>query len=343
MKAPGLREQVIRFCTRIGANRLLVQGAGGNISWKAGDQLWIKASGTRLADAENEDLFVSVDLAGVREAVRAGVFSENPRNTGDGRLKPSIETLLHVVMPHTVVLHLHAVDVLAHLVRLRAKEEVAALVGQRLRFIYIDYRKPGPDLAKSVVEQLRQVPDADLVFLENHGIVLGAQDVEQLERLLHDVLCVFRLSPRELEAMPTHHDEAGALASFGYSRCMDEELNQLVFDSNLIKRLHDSWALYPDHVVFLGRWPVIAEAVSFRDGCGQLLSEGLPPFVFVLGDGVYRSRAATPSHLAQLYCYFDVVIRQSASDRLKVLTEEEIGQLLNWEAEKYRQRLSANQ
>jgi len=36
--------QVLQFCSRIGSDSTLVQGAGGNISWKDGNILWIKAS-----------------------------------------------------------------------------------------------------------------------------------------------------------------------------------------------------------------------------------------------------------------------------------------------------------
>jgi rhamnose utilization protein RhaD (predicted bifunctional aldolase and dehydrogenase) len=37
--------EVKTYCSQIGADPLLVQGAGGNASWKEGDTLWIKASG----------------------------------------------------------------------------------------------------------------------------------------------------------------------------------------------------------------------------------------------------------------------------------------------------------
>ena len=46
------------FCKKIGSNSLLVQGAGGNISWKEDDVLWIKASGMWLIDAVKENIFV---------------------------------------------------------------------------------------------------------------------------------------------------------------------------------------------------------------------------------------------------------------------------------------------
>ena len=43
---------------RVWPNPLLVQGAGGNVSWKEEDTLWVKASGTWLSDASAEDIFL---------------------------------------------------------------------------------------------------------------------------------------------------------------------------------------------------------------------------------------------------------------------------------------------
>ena len=57
---------------RVGADRLLVQAAGGNTSIKLGDTLWIKASGQWLADALAKPIFVPVDFNALRSAFEAG-------------------------------------------------------------------------------------------------------------------------------------------------------------------------------------------------------------------------------------------------------------------------------
>ena len=57
------------YCEWIGSNPLLVQGAGGNISWKEGDVLWVKASGMWLIDATKENIFVPVDLKYIKQEV----------------------------------------------------------------------------------------------------------------------------------------------------------------------------------------------------------------------------------------------------------------------------------
>src|SRR5450830_1321794 len=119
MNAPtqSIAEQVKAYCARIGNDPLLVQGAGGNFSWKDDGLLWVKASGTWLAQAMENDIFVPVDLTHLRLEIGRGNFSVTPNVIGPSNLKPSIETLLHALMPHKVVAHLHAIEILAYLVR----------------------------------------------------------------------------------------------------------------------------------------------------------------------------------------------------------------------------------
>ena len=74
-----LKASVIEYCSTIGADPLLVQGAGGNVSWKEEDTLWVKASGTWLAEAAGKDIFVPVDLPHLRAAIASGDFSVTPR------------------------------------------------------------------------------------------------------------------------------------------------------------------------------------------------------------------------------------------------------------------------
>ena len=116
------RNQVESFCTSIGSDPLLVQGAGGNVSWKDGDHLWVKASGTWLAEAETSNIFVPVNLTHLQHALAENNYSVNPILLSNTFLRPSIETLLHALMPHKIVLHLHPVEILAYLVQDNAIE-----------------------------------------------------------------------------------------------------------------------------------------------------------------------------------------------------------------------------
>ena len=53
-------EALRQLSARIGADPLLVQGAGGNTSVKEGGVLWIKASGKWLSGAARGHMFVPV-------------------------------------------------------------------------------------------------------------------------------------------------------------------------------------------------------------------------------------------------------------------------------------------
>src|SRR3954465_14759184 len=110
MQQPGFLDDLRRMSARVGADILLVQGAGGNSSIKRDAVLWVKASGAWLSEARDKDMFVPVDLAGARAALAEG----NETMPLAGRfgavtLRASIETSLHALMPHAVVLHVHAV------------------------------------------------------------------------------------------------------------------------------------------------------------------------------------------------------------------------------------------
>ena len=54
--SPVTLNPLVDVSARIGAERLLIQGAGGNTSLKSDDDIWVKASGRWLADAALDDL-----------------------------------------------------------------------------------------------------------------------------------------------------------------------------------------------------------------------------------------------------------------------------------------------
>ena len=116
-KSEILKNSIQEFCSLIGSNRLIVQGAGGNISWKDQDILWIKASGKRLAEAQSKNIFVPVSLISSNKNLTISCFEASPTALEGYTLKPSIETFLHALMPQKIVLHLHPVEILVHLIR----------------------------------------------------------------------------------------------------------------------------------------------------------------------------------------------------------------------------------
>ena len=51
-----------KLSAKLGNDLSLIQASGGNTSIKLDGKLWVKASGKKLKNALNEDIFVSLDL-----------------------------------------------------------------------------------------------------------------------------------------------------------------------------------------------------------------------------------------------------------------------------------------
>ena len=171
---------------------MLIQGAGGNTSVKEAGVMWIKASGTRLAEAVSRDIFVPVDLAAMRAAMddpSADADQTAGFVLGQSGLRPSIETSLHAVFDARVVIHVHCVNTLAHAICTEAE----ALLAQKLAgfdWCLVPYAKPGAHLAQAVSARLG--PGTNVAVLANHGLLVAAGSVAAAEALLAQVVAAVR-------------------------------------------------------------------------------------------------------------------------------------------------------
>jgi len=340
-----MRQAINSFCARIGADPLLVQGAGGNVSWKSEGVLWVKASGTWLSDALSQDIFVPVELNGLQDKLRAGDFNTPIQAMATSALRPSIETLLHALMPQKVVVHVHAIEVLAHLVRKHVDTSLPRSWPADTATLTIPYQKPGAPLAQAVAEGLTAQPGTRVVFLRNHGLVLAGDTLEEVEALLNGLTRRLASPEQPMPATTTQntHIPAPLQSLDGAVRLTSlpiASIHQLAQDPTLCRRLEQDWALYPDHVVFLG-----AEPICHADASSALLAQqgsAIPrdQAQFVAGLGVFSVDPLSEARLAQLRCYRDVMARQSPDTALLSLDSQQVAELLGWDAEKHRQHLS---
>ena len=336
---PVLDAGINEICSNMGCDPFLVQGAGGNVSWKDSGVMWVKASGTCLAEARGKNIFVPVDLSSMREALLQDNYSYKPKVLGDFSLRPSIETLLHGLMSHKVVIHLHLISALVHLVKKDARAIISMLIDGALSWDFIDYCKPGAELAEAVSVALKSNDKLDVIFLGNHGVVVGADSVQQaadrLRRLDHlmkrDALVDAQLNKVNKISIevPIH----------GFHWATNRSLHALAQNEVTFKMVRDSWALFPDHVVFLG------DKARSVDNIGDLVKISQKrlekdPFIFIKGLGVLQNNHLNSTQLEQLICYSHVVSNLGSNDSLRCLSEEEIDALLNWDAEIYRQSIS---
>jgi rhamnose utilization protein RhaD (predicted bifunctional aldolase and dehydrogenase) len=318
-----------RLSARVGADPLLVQAAGGNTSLKQDGVMWIKASGTWLKDAEARDIFVPVDhdtlmnaLARNDPACEACTdFVRGDLNaTG---LRPSIETTVHALMPQRVVVHVHCVNTIAFAIcangEARLKERLA-----HFNWAWIPYARPGLPLAGAI--QSRMSEGVDVLVLGNHGLAVAAPSVEAAEALLDRVVKAVQRPEREARSLDLAAVEARC-AGTDYRPASDVETHALATDMLALKRGRDA-VFYPDHAVFLG----VGVATDMASDA---------PLVAIPDLGVVIHQDSKPAIEPMGRCLADVMRRIQPDDELIALTERDIDQLLNWDAEKYRQALNS--
>lgn len=194
--------ELVKASRALGDPRLTLHG-GGNTSVKGmwrdvtGAEipaLFVKGSGHALATIEANG-FAPLRLQRLRELLP-------PIQLGDLELgdelrcalldsaapNPSVETLVHVALPHTFVLHSHADAILSLTNSPGGRDLVETLYGDRV--LIIDYVMPGPELGAACDAAWRAIDDerrrrVEGLFLLNHGLfTMGETGEEALQRHL---------------------------------------------------------------------------------------------------------------------------------------------------------------
>ena len=321
-------QTLLRYSAGIGADPALVQAAGGNVSLKRHGVLWVKASGMWLAHALRQNIMVPVDLAALLEAVQrhdAAAVEDTSAFVAAGLdasgLRPSIETTLHAMLPHPVVVHVHCVETIAWAARQDAAAAIAPLL-HGLRWAFVPYVRPGAPLTFGMLKVLH--PDTDVLILGNHGLVVGGANTEAAAALLAEVSRRLRRTARTAPPPDLAAVERAA-AGTGYRLPEALATHASATDPQALDvALRGS--LYPDHVIFLG------PGVSTDIASGRAL-------VLLPGLGALLKHGASAGAAALARCLADVTARLDPSEPIVTLTAEQNGELLGWDAEKYRQQL----
>jgi rhamnose utilization protein RhaD (predicted bifunctional aldolase and dehydrogenase) len=327
-------KSLIAISAAMGRDPALIQASGGNTSLKEDRFLWVKASGKNLARAEHEDIFVQLSIDEIRREASLSYGNElNIHAPYDGGLRPSIETSLHALIPHRVVLHSHALDVISVSILPHAREKIKKALGA-IKYHYVPYKKPGKLLTQEIANALAKQP-ADVFILANHGLVVGASNPDEALALQAEVI-------RRLFQPSREYSDFNKIE---LTRRIGNIEGAYLPKAGVIHSLAiDPWSLelaqrnpaYPDHVVFCGVRPWV---MSINNNPPSInASYGLIP-----GVGVFLLPSATAATEAMLQAQAEVFLRIPPNQEINLLSDDECDELLNWDAEKYRQALGKSE
>jgi rhamnose utilization protein RhaD (predicted bifunctional aldolase and dehydrogenase) len=326
---------LVKLSARIGHDINLVQAGGGNTSIKVGNTLWIKASGKWMINAEEDDIFVPVPMADIQERLETGEERFPEYSTGAGKLlRPSVETTMHAVLPHRVVIHVHSVAAIALAAQLEGEDAVSKRLAG-LRWAWIPYIHPGVPLALCIREKLAEQPD--ILLLGNHGLVVGGEDCVAAEALLYEVDQRLSAEPRPSKApdLPALEELA---QSAGWLLADDPEVHALA--TNITStRIASGGTMYPDHCVYLGPAAPYLRPAETMDVAVERHTKRhnyQPTFMLVEGLGVLVSPQLSRAGRELLVCLKRVVERIPAESSVRYLEDYQVARLMNWDAEKYR-------
>jgi rhamnose utilization protein RhaD (predicted bifunctional aldolase and dehydrogenase)/NAD(P)-dependent dehydrogenase (short-subunit alcohol dehydrogenase family) len=193
-------EQRVYSSRLLGRDATLVLHGGGNTSVKVRERnvlgeeeeiLYVKGSGWDLETIQVEG-FVPVRMAHLLKLAKVDALSDPQmvnelasQVTRAGAPAPSVETILHAVLPHKFVDHTHADAVLAITNTASGEARIREIYGAEV--LILPYVMPGFDLAKACARKFETEakPSTIGMVLMNHGIFsFGATAEESYGRMI---------------------------------------------------------------------------------------------------------------------------------------------------------------
>ena len=181
--------------------------------------MWVKGSGTELGEIDVKG-FVECRRS-VLEANLDKTYSSDPEESFIQARKdllasmadpaypyqPSVETSIHVLLRQPFIAHTHPTLVNALTSSKKGKEIIESLF--RGEAVFVEYNYPGYALFSRVREEIENFrktngTDPEIVFLKNHGIVIGGESPEEILRKFDELFG--KLEPL-VSAFPDTADE----------------------------------------------------------------------------------------------------------------------------------------
>lgn len=366
-------ETLTAFSNFYGKNGELVLAGGGNTSAKDGNVLYIKGSGTSLATITPEG-FVAMDRTKLAAMMEKEYPTEDaPREAaaladmmasklpGQEEKRPSVETLLHALFPMRYVLHLHPAMVNGLTCAREGEARMHALFPDA---VWVEICKPGYILAKLCKERMSDYKaakgrDADMLFLQNHGVFLAADSDAELGKMLRHVLHTLQENCTQQADFTPAVAEDAQICAFAQTLaklygagavCLFNGCREAVrFAESRESAAPVLEPFTPDHIVYCKAHPLYLQDVetaaqafaAYREKHGYA-----PKIVLVKGWGFFAvADTEKQAQTAQLL-FMDamkIAVYSRAFGGALPMTAQMTDFIVNWEVEAYRAKAAAKQ
>jgi ribulose-5-phosphate 4-epimerase/fuculose-1-phosphate aldolase len=323
------------------------QGGGGNTSVKLdGQYMAVKASGCKLKQITPTEGYVIIDYRRLKEYYENVDISQDTdfeKESADMAkqsvqqapwlkvLRPSVEAGFHSVLKKYVI-HTHSVYANILTCIENGQELVEKIFkGKPYETAWIPYINPGFCLTLKIREAIgecvkRTGKEPEVLFMENHGLIVTSDDCESSVRLHAEVNKTIRDYLNITEAFPAfelfHVDDGTVISKTGY-------IKDFIKSGAMKPGFFDKVVLYPDQFVYLNG------AVSFNSLDNKL------NIITETGEVIYKTGTAEAQTMeeALLSCVYVVNEIQKRGLPLKTMSEKDIDFIRNWESEAYRKSL----
>ena len=371
-------QELIDVSRYFGSDKNYTLAGGGNTSFKDDKHIWVKASGSSLANIDEEG-FAQLDREKVKQIAKKE-YSEDPQlrevqvkedliaaNSDPlNKKRPSVETSFHELIEYPFVVHMHPTLTNALMCSLEAREKTKELFGEKA--LYITYA-PGYDLFKKVKKEIQPYrekfgQDPNIIFLENHGVFVSAENTAKIRDIYSHITGTISdaiegqkqfknltVSGNIVSFMPAlrmllSKDETKIL------RIRHSELHAHFYDNkNSFKKA--SLPFTPDIIVYCkGKYMYIEDTESpekiiksvedqlpkFEEKYGYL-----PKILMLKNYGIIAVEDSAAAVETSLDVYEDLLKISYYSESFggpKFLEEKDIEFIDNWEVENYRRKIS---
>jgi rhamnose utilization protein RhaD (predicted bifunctional aldolase and dehydrogenase) len=359
-----------------GANPDYVLAGGGNTSWKDGDALYVKASGASLADVV-PDAFVKMNrkaLAAIWEKQYPALSAEREgavladmmaaRQPGEEQKRPSVEALLHDILPFAYVVHTHPALVNGLTCSRRGEAAMKEIFEDDA--IWIPSINPGYILAQAVKSAMdahaaRRGKKAALVFLQNHGVFVGADSVNGIKETYGEIMskigAMIRRRPdfsdEQCESGAALYEAPGPLGEIARTLAELSGGTAALMRNNetaaLVKNhqafLPVSSAFSPDHIVYAGSDPLFTAGDALVEAWKHHVhTTGRKPKIVAIQDiGIFGAASTEKAALLALTLFKDAIKVSVYAESFGgpcFMAQDKIDFINNWEVERFRSSVS---